>query len=322
MNLHDILFASKISGKSTENADLSDYYTKSQTNSLIAGKVDKVAGKSLSTNDFTDEYKAKIDGTDKQITDKIAKIIANAPADFDTLKEISDWIESHEDSASAMNTAINNKVDKVTGKGLSTNDFTTTLKNKLNGLQNYDDTDIKADVVKSANQTAINKSTLGYQRKNLLKNTAVSKSQNGVTFTVNEDGTVTVNGTATIGTTLPIGQVVLEKGRNYALSGCPAGGSSLTYRIDARYYKNNTLTVIGSTIDTGEGTVVTLPDDADDEKLFIYIRIGDNTDVNSQIFRPMLRYAEITDNTYEPYRLSIEERLIALETAILSEKGE
>lgn len=33
--------------------------------------------------------------------------------------------------------SLNTKVDKVVGKGLSTNDFTTALKNKLDGLQNY-----------------------------------------------------------------------------------------------------------------------------------------------------------------------------------------
>lgn len=36
-----------------------------------------------------------------------------------------------------------NKVDKELGKGLSTNDFTTDLKNKLNSLENYDDTEIE-----------------------------------------------------------------------------------------------------------------------------------------------------------------------------------
>ena len=35
-----------------------------------------------------------------------------------------------------------NKVDKVEGKGLSTEDFTTTLKGKLEGLSNYDDTEL------------------------------------------------------------------------------------------------------------------------------------------------------------------------------------
>lgn len=36
----------------------------------------------------------------------------------------------------------NNKVDKVSGKGLSTEDFTVALKQKLEGLSNYDDTEL------------------------------------------------------------------------------------------------------------------------------------------------------------------------------------
>ena len=38
------------------------------------------------------------------------------------------------------------KVDKVTGKGLSTNDYTTAEKNKLAGLSNYDDSALQAAV--------------------------------------------------------------------------------------------------------------------------------------------------------------------------------
>lgn len=40
------------------------------------------------------------------VSSEIAKIVANAPSNFDTLKEIADWIATHENSASAMNTAI------------------------------------------------------------------------------------------------------------------------------------------------------------------------------------------------------------------------
>lgn len=42
----------------------------------------------------------------KTVADEIAKIVANAPESFDTLKEISDWISSHSDDASAMNSRI------------------------------------------------------------------------------------------------------------------------------------------------------------------------------------------------------------------------
>ena len=41
-----------------------------------------------------------------QIAIEVSNIIAEAPESFDTLKEISDWIATHEDSAAAMNTKI------------------------------------------------------------------------------------------------------------------------------------------------------------------------------------------------------------------------
>ena len=43
---------------------------------------------------------------DKKVADKIAEVVASAPADFDTLKEISDWISSHTTDAAAMNSKI------------------------------------------------------------------------------------------------------------------------------------------------------------------------------------------------------------------------
>ena len=43
---------------------------------------------------------------EKIVTDEVAKIVADAPEDFDTLKEMSDWISQHEDSVAAMNSAI------------------------------------------------------------------------------------------------------------------------------------------------------------------------------------------------------------------------
>ena len=49
------------------------------------------------------EYQTKDD-----IAAAVAEIVAGAPSDFDTLKELSDWIKNHEDSAAAMNASINN----------------------------------------------------------------------------------------------------------------------------------------------------------------------------------------------------------------------
>ena len=41
-----------------------------------------------------------------EVTSKIAEVVANAPEDFNTLKEIADWIRTHADDASAMNSQI------------------------------------------------------------------------------------------------------------------------------------------------------------------------------------------------------------------------
>lgn len=65
------------------------------------------------------------------ISTAIDNLIAGAPGTYDTLKEIADYIKAHEEVTTALNAAIGNKVDKIEGKGLSTNDYTTEEKNKL-----------------------------------------------------------------------------------------------------------------------------------------------------------------------------------------------
>ena len=50
----------------------------------------------------------------KTVADAVAKIVADAPESFDTLKEISDWISTHSESASAMNTAIQDNSKAIT----------------------------------------------------------------------------------------------------------------------------------------------------------------------------------------------------------------
>ena len=55
----------------------------------------------------------------KQVADAVASIVADAPEAYDTLKEISDWISSHAEDASVMNSQINtNKLDIASLKAL------------------------------------------------------------------------------------------------------------------------------------------------------------------------------------------------------------
>lgn len=85
------------------------------------------------------------------LRDKVLKIIPRAkPTDYpypgldhEALAN-RDKADQHPISAiTGLSDALAEKVDKETGKGLSTNDFTTAEKTKLAGLSNYDDTAVK-----------------------------------------------------------------------------------------------------------------------------------------------------------------------------------
>lgn len=95
----------------------------------------------------------------KTVKDEISNIIGTAPEKLDTLQEIADYLEEHEDMASGLVESLSslekNKVDKEVGKGLSTEDYTTTEKNKLASLENYDDTTIKAELNKKVENTEL-----------------------------------------------------------------------------------------------------------------------------------------------------------------------
>lgn len=66
---------------------------------------------------------------------------------------------------------------------------------------------------------------------------------NGVTFTINEDFSITVNGTATGGNAVLVlsnpGGFSIEEG-NWVLSGCPEGGSPSSYSISIAYTVSDT----------------------------------------------------------------------------------
>ena len=128
------------------SSDLSSYYTKTETNNLLDNKVDKVSGKGLSTNDFTDAYKQQIDDN------KTA--IETLNGDSSVVGSVDSKVATaYSNATSYTDTECAKKVDKVSGKGLSTNDFTDELKTKLDNLENYDDTALGNRV--TANENAI-----------------------------------------------------------------------------------------------------------------------------------------------------------------------
>lgn len=90
-----------------------------------------------------------------------------------------------------MSTALEGKVDKVEGKVLSSNDYTTAEKEKLAGLSNYDDADIRASIATKAEADSV------YTKEEV--NTELGKKADKTTV---ETLTTTVNGKADKATTI------------------------------------------------------------------------------------------------------------------------
>lgn len=131
--------------------------------------------------------------------------------------------------------------------------------------------------------------------KNRLRNvnSAGSTEIRTVQFTVNGDGSVDVGtGTVTGGNAdLHINanaETGLISGESYILSGCPSGGSASGYRLN----------ISGKGADIGEGLSFTY----EGGQIDVYIRISSGYVVAEPVtFKPMIRRAEITDDTFTPY---------------------
>lgn len=70
----------------------------------------------------------------EEVDARIDAITDGADTALDTFKEVKEYLDNHQDEYQALAAISSNKVDKVSGKGLSTNDYTTTEKNKLAGI--------------------------------------------------------------------------------------------------------------------------------------------------------------------------------------------
>lgn len=108
---------------------------------VLKGKVDKEKGKGLSSNDFSDTEKSKLSGIETGAQKNTVLSVAGKTGAVTLgksdvgLGNVDNTSDLGKPISTATQTALNNKVDKVSGKGLSTNDYTTTEKNKLAGIE-------------------------------------------------------------------------------------------------------------------------------------------------------------------------------------------
>ena len=131
-------------------SDLSSYYTKTETNNLLNDKVDKTVGKGLSTNDYTDEEKAKL---------------ANLENYDDTA--LVNRVTANENAITTLNgdSTVNGSVDKKVATCLSDS-------------KSYTDTSI---------QNAIKQTAIVCDAKPTLSGTTITYYQDGVEKTITSD---------------------------------------------------------------------------------------------------------------------------------------
>lgn len=126
------------------------------------------------------------------------------------------------------------------------------------------------------------------------------RTSNGITWTVNSDGSVTANGTATADswytfagstTTADIPSITLDPNKQYTISGCPAGGSSSKYSFQAAFYTENQTPSSGNSgatwaLDYGNGATTS----AGYKWANVYAVVRSGVTVSNKVFYPMLNY--------------------------------
>lgn len=125
--------------------------------------------------------------------------------------------------------------------------------------------------------------------KNICNWTANTSTISGVTFTINDDKTVSTSGTATERSQKALTFTVpstLKAGR-YVISGCPSGGEQSGTILYCLYIWDNTDNIRVSSNDTGNGREFDwIPDASHTYTMAVDVRSGSN--VTGLIFKPMI----------------------------------
>ena len=133
--------------------------------------------------------------------------------------------------------------------------------------------------------------------KNLLKIATTITTINGVECKISENGEVVVNGTATADCNFLLCTTpILTAKKKYILNGCPTNGSISTYYLQYSNYKDKTYNDVGDGIEFEAFDLETYPNTR------VRLCVKNGTTFSNLVFKPMIRLAEITDDTYEPYK--------------------
>lgn len=128
--------------------------------------------------------------------------------------------------------------------------------------------------------------------KNSVEVTAVGTvTDNGITYTINSDGTVIANGTATATSKCTLAtNFRLIPGASYVLTGAPNSG----YRVQLTDYPVTS----NKGQDQGSGITIT----GEDINYALNLLVVNGTTLDNAVARPMIRVSAISDTTFEEYK--------------------
>lgn len=92
------------------------------------------------------DAKLKLNESKRYTDNEIGNIVDSAPESLNTLNKLALATNTNKESIKSLDSAVRNKVDKIEGKGLSAEDFTTVLKQKLESLKNFDSSAIEDSI--------------------------------------------------------------------------------------------------------------------------------------------------------------------------------
>ena len=149
--------------------------------------------------------------------------------------------------------------------------------------------------------------SIGLSRKNLFKVTLNSDTIDHVTVTVNSDKSVSIKGTATKSNNIKLGYAIIPEDNEYVVS-----GGTQTIGIKLMLNDSGNLNTISNVYNTD---VIFSATKNQLYEIYVKTYLGSTYD---HTFYPMIRYSNITDNTYEPYPDSLQTQIKELQNGKVS----
>ena len=109
-------------------------FAAADASTLQAAKDHTAARETAIRSDMTSGDASTLASAKEYVDKAVEQILNGSPEALDTLKELADALGNDPNFAATVTKQLGQKVDKVTGKGLSTEDYTTAEKQKLAGI--------------------------------------------------------------------------------------------------------------------------------------------------------------------------------------------